>query len=104
MLDRSVWFPSSVVRAAPRHHHATTPVAPWVYPTTRSALPRARMARVNLYAQTPGRRARQLIGDLLVLGWVVLWVRAGLWVHEVVGRLAAPDARSRTPGRRSRTA
>lgn len=23
-------------------------------------------------------------------GWVVLWVRAGLWVHEVVGRLAAP--------------
>lgn len=43
-----------------------------------------------LYAQTPGRRARQLVADLLVLGWVVLWVRAGLWVHEVVGRLAAP--------------
>ncbi len=48
------------------------------------------MARVTLYAQTPWRRARQIVGDLLVVGWVVLWVRAGLWVHEVVGRLAAP--------------
>ena len=43
-----------------------------------------------LYAQTPGRRARQLVADLLVIGWAVLWVRAGFWVHEVVGRLAAP--------------
>ncbi|MBO3083066.1 hypothetical protein [Cellulomonas fengjieae] len=43
-----------------------------------------------LYAHTPWRRARQVVADLLVVGWVVLWVRAGLWVHEVVGRLAAP--------------
>lgn len=45
---------------------------------------------MTIYAQTPWRRARQLFGDVLVLCWVVLWVRAGLWVHEVVGRLAAP--------------
>jgi hypothetical protein len=45
---------------------------------------------VTLYAQTPWRRARQVIGDLLVVGWIVFWVRAGLWVHDVVGRLAAP--------------
>lgn len=43
-----------------------------------------------LYAQTPWRRTRQLVGDLLVILWVVAWVRVGLWVHEVVGRLAAP--------------
>ena len=43
-----------------------------------------------LYAQTPWRRARQLLGDLLVLGWVVLWVRVGQWVYDVVGLLAAP--------------
>lgn len=43
-----------------------------------------------LYAQTPWRRTRQIVADVLVLGWVVLWVRSGLWVHEVVGRLAAP--------------
>ncbi|WP_034621217.1 hypothetical protein [Cellulomonas sp. URHE0023] len=45
---------------------------------------------MTLYAQTPGRRARQMVGDLLVLGWIVFWVRAGLWVHQVVARLAAP--------------
>ena len=45
---------------------------------------------MTLYAQTPWRRARQILADLLVLAWVVLWVRAGLWVHEVVGKLAAP--------------
>ncbi|MGW6129262.1 hypothetical protein ACWFNE_04475 [Cellulomonas sp. NPDC055163] len=43
-----------------------------------------------LYAQTPWRRARQLVGDLLVVAWVVAWVRAGLWVHESVSRLGAP--------------
>lgn len=43
-----------------------------------------------LYAQTPWRRTRQLVGDLLVVVWVAVWVRAGLWVHESVGRLAAP--------------
>lgn len=45
---------------------------------------------VALYAQTPWRRARQIVADLLVIGWVVLWVRVGLAVHDVVGRLAAP--------------
>ncbi len=45
---------------------------------------------MTLYAQTPWRRTRQLIGDLLVIAWVVLWVRAGLWVHEVVGWFGAP--------------
>ncbi|MBB2922698.1 hypothetical protein [Cellulomonas cellasea] len=43
-----------------------------------------------LYAQTPWRRTRQLVGDLLVVLWVAAWVRAGLWVHDSVARLAAP--------------
>jgi hypothetical protein len=46
--------------------------------------------RVTLYAQTPWRRARQLLADLLVIGWVVLWVRAGRRVYDVVGQLAGP--------------
>jgi hypothetical protein len=45
---------------------------------------------VILYAQTPWRRARQFLADLLVVGWVVLWARAGYQVYEVVGQLAAP--------------
>lgn len=43
-----------------------------------------------LYAQTPWRRARQIVADLLVVCWVVLWVRAGREVYDVVGQLAAP--------------
>lgn len=45
---------------------------------------------MTLYAQTPWRRTRQIVADLLFVGWVVLWVRAGQWVYEVVGYLAAP--------------
>jgi hypothetical protein len=48
------------------------------------------MSRVTLYAQTPWRRTRQILADLLFVGWMVLWVRAGQWVYEVVGYLAAP--------------
>lgn len=45
---------------------------------------------MTLYAQTPWRRSRQLAADLFVLVWVLACVRTGLWVHDVVGRLAAP--------------
>lgn len=43
-----------------------------------------------LYAQTPRRRTLQLLGDLLVIGWVVLWTRTGQWVHDTVATLATP--------------
>lgn len=55
-----------------------------------AALPVRQDGRVILYAQTSWRRTSQLVGDLLVAGWVVLWIWVGRWVHEVVGRLAAP--------------
>ncbi|WP_456786005.1 hypothetical protein [Cellulomonas sp. P5_C5] len=45
---------------------------------------------MTLYAQTPWRRARQIVADLIVVCWVVLWVRAGQRVYDVVGQLAAP--------------
>jgi hypothetical protein len=45
---------------------------------------------MKLYADQPVRRLGQVLLDLLVLGWVVLWVRVGQGVHEIVGRLAAP--------------
>ncbi len=45
---------------------------------------------MTLYAQTSWRRSRQLAADLFVLVWAVACVRTGLWVHAVVGRLAAP--------------
>lgn len=42
------------------------------------------------YAETPIRRSRQVLGDLLALTWVVLWVLLGRWVHGLVSTLAAP--------------
>jgi hypothetical protein len=31
-----------------------------------------------------------VVGDVLVVGWVLGWVAIGRWVHGVVGQLAAP--------------
>ena len=45
---------------------------------------------MKLYADRPARRWRQIIGDLLVLTWVVGWVVIGRAVHGVVSGLAAP--------------
>lgn len=45
---------------------------------------------MNLYSDHPARRARQVIGDALVLAWVVLWVLVGIAVHRAVSALAAP--------------
>lgn len=45
---------------------------------------------MRLYADAGPVRSRQLIGDLLVLAWTLLWVRLAFEVHEQVGRLAAP--------------
>lgn len=45
------------------------------------------------YAQSPGRRALQIVGDLLLLAWLYLWVRAGQAVHEATLALAEPGRR-----------
>ena len=42
------------------------------------------------YADSPGRRARQVAGDLLAVGWVAVWVWVALEVRERVDALAAP--------------
>lgn len=42
------------------------------------------------YAETGPLRARQLLGDALLVLWVLLWVRVGLAVKDAVDRLAAP--------------
>lgn len=43
-----------------------------------------------LYAQTPGRRTAQIVGDLLVVAWLVLWVWVGVAVHDGTTALAGP--------------
>ncbi|WP_052592766.1 hypothetical protein [Luteipulveratus mongoliensis] len=36
---------------------------------------------MQLYADLPARRWRQVIGDILIVVWVVAWVRVGMEVH-----------------------
>ena len=45
---------------------------------------------MKLYADTPGRRTRQLLSDVLVLLWVSLWVWLGRQTHDVVVELRGP--------------
>lgn len=52
-----------------------------------------------IYADTPARRTRQLVGDLLVLAWVVTWVGIGRAVHAQVAELAAPGRTLEDAGR-----
>jgi hypothetical protein len=53
---------------------------------------------VKLYAETPGLRARQLLGDLGVLAWMAAWVWAGLTLYRLVEKLAVPGARLERAG------
>lgn len=45
---------------------------------------------MKLYASAPLRRGRQLAGDLLVAGWVVLWLWVSRVVHDTTMLLAVP--------------
>lgn len=45
---------------------------------------------MKLYADQPARRARQVVADVGVAAWVVVWVLVGRAVHEAISRLAAP--------------
>jgi hypothetical protein len=48
------------------------------------------MTPLRLYAESPARRTRQVVGDVLVLAWVVLWVWLGVVVHDATLALAFP--------------
>jgi hypothetical protein len=45
---------------------------------------------VKLYADTPARRTRQVLSDVLMLLWIGLWAYAGRQVHDTVEQLRAP--------------
>ena len=45
---------------------------------------------MKLYADRLPVAIRQLILDILVVIWVYAWVRAGIWVHDLVLKLGVP--------------
>lgn len=59
----------------------------------------ATMGRVKLYADTPTRRTRQILSDVLMLLWIGLWVYAGRQVHDTVEQLRAPADSITSAGR-----
>lgn len=48
---------------------------------------------MKLYADSAGRRARQVAADLLMLLWLLAWVAIGSAVHDGTMALAAPGHR-----------
>lgn len=45
---------------------------------------------MKIYADRFPTATRQFVTDLLALAWVYLWVRAGMWLHDLVQKLAVP--------------
>lgn len=45
---------------------------------------------MKMYAEGPGRFARQLVTDVAFVCWLALWVWAGLAVHDATMELAGP--------------
>lgn len=54
---------------------------------------------MKLYADLPARRTAQVVTDLLMLAWIVLWVRVGIAVHDSTMELAEPGHRLEGAGR-----
>jgi hypothetical protein len=47
---------------------------------------------VKLYADIPALRTRQLFVDAAVVLWTLAWIRAGVFIYDLIERLRAPGA------------
>lgn len=47
---------------------------------------------MKLYAETPGKRIRQVVQDVILVAWILLWIVFGSVAHDVVAKLAEPAA------------
>lgn len=54
---------------------------------------------VKVYADRAGRAMNQVLGDVLVLGWLLVWIWAGKQLHDVIARLALPGEKAEAAGR-----
>ncbi|MEV4637618.1 hypothetical protein AB0J80_09730 [Actinoplanes sp. NPDC049548] len=51
-----------------------------------------------MYADRLPTAVRQLLTDILVVVWVYAWIRAGLWVHDMVEKLGVPGRKLEEAG------
>ena len=45
---------------------------------------------MGIYASRPGRLVGQVLGDLFVLGWGIVWALVGVFVQQTIAVLAVP--------------
>jgi hypothetical protein len=53
---------------------------------------------MRLYAQTPARRSRQVLADLIAAALIYAAVKLALAVHDAIGRLADPGRKAESAG------
>lgn len=53
---------------------------------------------VSLYAELPGRRARQVVADVLAILWITAWAYAGRLVYTTAVALRGPADQLRDAG------
>jgi len=51
-----------------------------------------------MYADRLPKAIRQLLTDIFIVIWVYLWIRAALWVHEMVLKLGVPGEKLQSSG------
>jgi hypothetical protein len=56
------------------------------------------MTHMKLYADSPVRRTRQMLGDMLLVLWVALWLKLAYVVHDATLALAAPGRKIEAAG------
>lgn len=54
---------------------------------------------MKLYAEAKRYRARQLISDAATIVWIIAWIRIGIFVDDLVNRLAGPGRAVEDAGR-----
>jgi hypothetical protein len=45
---------------------------------------------MKIYAEVPRLKARQILFDVLVLGWALVWIRIGMAMHDLIAKLSGP--------------
>ncbi len=56
------------------------------------------MSRMKVYADGSVRRSRQMLGDVLLVLWVVLWLKLAYVVHDATLALATPGRKIEAAG------
>ena len=54
---------------------------------------------MKLYADAEPRRLRQMLGDALLLAWILIWIKVGIAVHGATMQLARPGEEISEAGR-----